>query len=393
MDTAKYRTKTELDKPERIRNNGRIPGKWLEALDIGYSAVKLFSPNSICCFPSYARRIDEGFEFMGDAPASSIVYRNLDTDDMWLVGEMAQNIIMSGDTSDSEAALYGRDRYTNAMYRVIAEVSLGIGMRTNKIGGPEKDDEIVIQTGLPERYLGDEYDLKDALSGHHHFALRIGSGDWLTYTFDVKPENIFVMSQPKGSLFSVCINKDGKWHHEAQKYLTSSVLVFDPGFGTLDLFPIVSGTVGEGATYTDLGMRRVLSETSKLIRENYNVEIPVPAMQKYLETGLVRHLNKKSLEVKEYPFGNLLAESSKKVCSEAIDRIISSISLIDYQYMIVTGGTGAAWLAEINERFKNFTTLKILQSNQNDNNLPLIYSNVRGYYLYRFNKLGKGAEG
>lgn len=383
MNTRRFRTRTEFIE----RNNGKIPGVWEIALDLGYSAVKTFSPNGIACFPSYAKRIDDSFQFAGNAPRESIVYRNLDTDEMWVVGEVAQNIMISGDTSDSEASLYGRERYSNAMYSVISDVGLGIASMENQYGAPGKD-RIVIQTGLPEKYMGDEYELKDSLSGTHNFALRLGNGEWKKFHINVNKDDVFVMSQPKGTLFSVCINKDGRFHQDAAKYLSSSILVFDPGFGTLDLFPIVSGVVGKGETYSDLGMKRVLQETSKLIKENYNVDIPVPSMQKYLESGVVRYVNKKTFESKEYPFDKLLAEANNKVCDEAINRMVSAINLIDYNYMIVTGGTGAAWLYNIQEKFKNFSTLKIINGNQNDE-LPFIYSNVRGYYLYRFNKLGK----
>lgn len=383
MNTKRFRTRTEFIE----RNNGKLPGIWEIALDLGYSAVKAFSPNGIYCFPSYAKRIDESFQFASGAPKESIVYRNLDTDEIWLVGEVAQNIMISGDTSDSESSLYGRDRYSNAMYHVITDVGLGLAYMKNQYGEPG-NDKVVVQTGLPEKYMGDEFDLKDSLSGLHNFALKIGEGDWIKYHININKNDIYVMSQPKGTLFSVCIDKNGKFHQDAAKYLSSSILVFDPGFGTLDLFPITSGVVGKGETYSDLGMKRVLQETSKLINENYGVDIPVPAMQKYLSSGVVRYVNKKTFESKEYPFAKLLTEANNKVCEEAINRMTGAINLIDFNYMIVTGGTGAAWLRNIQEKFKNFTTLKIINGNQNDE-LPFIYSNVRGYYLYRFNKLGK----
>ena len=80
-DTSNFRTKTDF-KP---RENGKIDGTWPVALDIGYSAVKLFSPNIVSRFPSYAKRIDEGFNFVGNIPWYSILYRNDDTGEKWIV--------------------------------------------------------------------------------------------------------------------------------------------------------------------------------------------------------------------------------------------------------------------------------------------------------------------
>ncbi len=383
MDTKNFRTKTEF----MPRNNGKIPGIWEIALDLGYSSVKLFSPNTVSSFPSYARRVNDDFQYVSTPPKESILFKDLNTEELWLVGEVAQNTMATGDTSDSETSLYGRERYTTAMFDVIAKTGLGLGMLKNQYGDP-KEDKIVVQTGLPERYMSDTDDLIEALAGRHSFALKIGGGDWVFFDFTIDKSNVYVMSQPKGTLFSICVRKDGTFHPDAEKYLTSSVLVFDPGFGTLDLFPIVSGTVGHGETYSDLGMKRVMQETSKLIKENYGANVPVPAMQKCLETGMVKYVNKKTFEASEKPFKKFLLDANEKVCEEAIRRMTSAINLIDYDYLVVTGGTSAAWLDYIKEKFKNFSTLKIINGNQNDD-LSFIYSNVRGYYFNRKNKLNK----
>ena len=53
----------------------------------------------------------------------------------------------------------------------------------------------------------------------------------------------------------------------------------------------------------------------------------------------------------------------------------------DYEYLVVTGGTGAAWYDWIQDKFKN-SKLQIIPGNRNDN-LDMLYANVRGYYLFR----------
>lgn len=386
MKTKKFRTKTEFIP----RDNSSIPGIWEIAIDIGYSAVKLFCPNMVACFPSYARRVDANFQYALNAPKESILYRDCTTGQMWLVGEIAQNTMQRGDTSDSEASLYGRDRYESEMFKVISRTGFGIAMQSNEFGSPE-GRKVIVQTGLPERYMGDSELLKDALCGKHEFDLKIGTSDWVHYSIDIAFDDIYVMSQPKGTLFSVCIDKNGRFHKDAAKYLSSSVIVFDPGFGTLDLFPINSGVVGHGETYSDLGMKRVLQETSKLLAEcEHRIELPVPAMQKYLETGVVPYMNRKGSEIQsgDFDFTDLLGKANVKVCDEAISRMMNAFNLLDYNYLIITAGTGAAWMSRIQEKFKNVKTLTLLYGNQNDT-LSLIYSNVRGYYLYRFNKLHK----
>lgn len=380
MKTKDFRTKTEIIP----RKNKKKDGAWVIGLDIGYSSVKTFSPNIVASFPAYARRVDDDFKFIGENPESSIIYKDLKTGDMWLVGEIAQNTMITGDTSDSENTLYGRDHYSSLMFDVIAKVGLGLGMLNNEFGSVN-DDEIIVQTGLPEKYLDDADEITEVLAGDYNFSLKIANNDEIKFSFTLPKENIFVMSQPKGTLLSACVNKDGQFRSDAETYLKSSVLVFDPGFGTLDLFAIVAGTVGKGETFADLGMKRVLQDTCRMIKSSYGVTVSVPEMQKYLENGYVKYFNKKTFESKEKPFGALLEEANKKVCEEAISRMMQSFNLMDFSYLIMTGGTGAAWLDIIRDKFKKLDTLQIINGNQNDN-LPFIYNNVRGYYFYRVMK-------
>lgn len=382
MKTQNFRTKTFFIE----RENPRVDGKWNIAIDVGYSGVKLFSPNMVASFPSYARRVTREPQFAGSMPSEAIIYKDLDTEEIWIVGEIAQNTIETGDTSDSETSLYGRERYGNAMFKVISQCGMGIGMLENTHGKPQ-NDEIILQTGLPERYMNDYRDLTDALSGRHHFALKVGTKEWKNFDFTIETSNIFVMSQPKGTLFSVCVDKNGVPVKNAPK-LSSSIMVFDSGFGTLDLFPIIGGIVNNGETYSDLGMKRILQETSKSIYENYGVEVPVPMMQRYLETGNIRYVNKKERISKEYPIENLLTAACFKVCNEAISRMESAFNMQDFDYLIFTGGTCSAWLNKLEGMFSGYSTLHIIHGNQNDD-LPFIFSNVRGYYLYRHNELLK----
>lgn len=393
-NTSQFRTKTNFFK----RNNGKIPNVWEIALDIGYSAVKLISPNMTARFPSYAKRVDN-LSFVGEISEKAIMYKDLEYNEMWIVGEVAQNIMSANETADSEASLYNREWFRSPMFKVLADVGYGVAMQSIQLKDrnnnpyilkPDQDEKIIVQTGLPEKYMSNESDMKEVLSGKRHFAIKIGSGEWQEYNIDIDISNIFVISQPKGSLFSICIDKNGKFHADAKKYLSSSVIVFDAGFGTLDIFPIKSGVVGNGETDSNLGMKRILQITSTEIKSQFNIDVSVPAMQKYLETGKVRYKSMKKGQFisKEHEFGDILTKASSDVCNEAIEKLANTLDLIDYNYLIVTGGTGAAWFNQIKETFKDFETLKIIQGNQNDD-LPFVYSNVRGYYFYRFNMIGK----
>ena len=58
--------------------------------------------------------------------------------------------------------------------------------------------------------------------------------------------------------------------------------------------------------------------------------------------------------------------------------------LMDYKYLIVTGGTGESRFEQIKEQIgaKN-PDIVILPGNLNNPQLPFAYSNVVGYYMQR----------
>lgn len=382
--TSDFATKTEIVQ----KNNGKCDGIWEMAVDLGYSGVKFFSPNSYGRFPSFAKKLDNEIEFASNVPNNVIQYKN-EKGEIWAVGDFAYSYLKPGDTSDSDSALFGRDRYMQPMFKVIAETALGLSSMGNAISKPGPNDKYVIQTGLPERYLNDSDDLIDSLVGMHHFAVKIGPRPWQNFALDIERGDVFVMSQPKGTLFSVCIDQNGGATSKAKTYLTSSGLVFDAGFGTLDIFPIHNGAVGEGETFSDLGMRRVMQNTVARVNEKYHESLTVPQLQKTLPEGKIRHFDRRTFASKEYDYSAILEEENKNVCNEAIERLAGSIPLIDYNYMIVTGGTGEAWIDLINDRFKDFTTLEVVKGNMNGD-FPMVYANARGYYFYRYNKLQRG---
>lgn len=77
-------------------------------------------------------------------------------------------------------------------------------------------------------------------------------------------------------------------------------------------------------------------------------------------------------------------EKVHKVCMESIETLKTISNFMrDYDVMIPTGGTGQAWFEEYREYFKGMTGLQIIPGNRNDK-LPMIYSNVRGYYMFRY---------
>ena len=373
MNTKQFRTKQEIVQQTNPKGKDFVIG-----IDIGYSGTKVFHENGCFCFPSYAKRMDES---LMDIPnEKDIMYRDETTKEVYMVGQNAQNMIDSSNTNDTDGELFSRRRYTDKRFKILYYVALGMATMSKN-----DNRSIVIQTGLPTSYVdGDTNAIKKAFSTVPKFSLKIGSKPWRTFTLQVSAENVFVMEQPKGALYSFLIGKDGKFVSNAKQILCSNALVMDIGFGTFDFYGIKNRAAVCKETVDDLGMKQVLHHTSKKILKEMNEDIRVAALQHNLETGTVVCINEDDMKSEEKPLSPLLSDASKTVMKEAMDKAKSvTNSFRDYQYIIVDGGTGEAWFEEIKQWLSGMKTLQVFPCNVNDH-LPFIYANARGYYMLRY---------
>lgn len=373
MDTKKFRTRQE------VRSMTNPKGKdFIIGLDIGYSGTKVFHEDGCLCFPSYVKHLNRS---MLDIPDSrDIFYRDDDTGEEYIVGYNAQEMVESTDTNDTEGELFSRKRYGSKSFKILCNVA--IGMATIR----KKDNrKIVIWTGLPASYVeGDSPALKKALAVPANFSLKVGKSSWFKFNIDINEKDIVVMSQPMGGLYSAVIRKDGTYTPDAVKILSGNVLVMDIGFGTFDFMGLKNRVTVCTESTDQLGMREVLSIVSKRVLNEYHEDIRVAALQKNLETGTVICVNEEKMSTDERSISKFLEDASKEVLDKAMEKAKSvTNSFRGYQYVIIDGGTGEAWYDDIKNWMNDMKTIRIIPCNINDQ-LPYIYANARGYYMFGY---------
>ena len=132
-----------------------------------------------------------------------------------------------------------------------------------------------------------------------------------------------------------------------------------------------------------------MQHASEKIWEQTNEDIRVPALQKILGSGSVVVMNEEALRSEEVPIGGLIKEASNEVFEEAFQRAREvTNSFLGYKRIVIAGGTGEAWYGKMQDAFSSLKTIQLIPSNFNDK-LPFIYSNARGYYLFRYNLNGR----
>ncbi len=408
MNTIEYRTRTYT---QEIKKRLLVPGAWIIGLDVGYSSVKTASDNVYNSFPAYAEK-QQGKEIIAPSagPDDSIVYH--DENGTWIVGAVAQNGIITGDTTAGSLAIYGRDRYYDDMFLVLARVGIAAGMRKSlgdyapTMSIPYDDTPIFVSTGLPPKYKDtDEACLREVLAGErgegrvHSFDVKFnGESHFTHFEFKLTNDSISITDQPLGTMYSLMVGPtwqgfqqgDGIHDYNSADITKSNLLIVDPGFGTLDIEAIRMGRVQtlRSETFENLGMKQVFLDTTNEIKEKYHVEIPVPAFQRYLEQGYVQEKKSRN-EFEPKRFDDILMKHSMDICHKALDKIINIYNPAeDYQFFVLTGGTGAAWMNEIKNHsifrtYKEYKMgLRLIPGNAGDPNIPYFLQNARGYRLY-----------
>ena len=261
----------------------------------------------------------------------------------------------------------------------------------NKYGSCE-DKHIMIEAGLPPKYINDAVDLREALCGKHDFEIKVGAGNWIKYSIELKENDIQVMPQPLGSLVSASTNANGRQLKTAIQYWSGNVIVFDPGYGTLDTYIVKRGQViGKGETFPEYGMHEVFARTCRDIEKEFGLSIEVPELQNCLESGEVKVIvSRRPLKTRKYSFKDILEKNCVEVCKEVIERLSSIYNyFVDYDYIIATGGTFEAWKDVFINAFKDVEDLRVIPANINNVSVSTVYSNVNGYYYYLSNMLGR----
>lgn len=378
IKTEDFRTKSVYIKKDNPKIDGKIP----IALDIGYSSVKGYSENNAFAFPSYARHIGRSLNLLGEPSKEEIIYRDDTTGELYRVGAEAQKELSNYDTNDAESEMFGRNWYFSKIFKIISDVGLGLALT----GNPIPRSPIFIMTGLPTKYLEqDKSYLIEVLSGKHAFSLKIGASPFVKYDFTIYNGNIKVLSQPEGTLASITMDDNGNSVSNAKDYYNKNLVIYDGGFGTLNITGLKNRKLTHEETFSEYGMRAVLDNCSKKIKQQFGSVIRPIAMQNCLETGKIKVTKRtiNGITSKSVEFGNLLENAAREVCDESINKILNIYDgLIEYGYLVVTGGTGASRFDRIKEKLSGNEDLVVIPGNITSPDMDIIFSNVRGYYMY-----------
>ena len=383
MDLKAFNTAQEI-----IACKNLMVSHWVIAVDIGFSGVKGMSPNKRFCFPSYVKQIESNLMSVDE---EDIYYR--DEEGLYMIGTKAQDLVRADDTNDT-GSTFDRNRYFTKEFIILARTAVAIGLMSNEVreGGPQIKP--FIQTGLPAAYLkADAPKIKSAFTAQGVYEVKIGTGKWIRFENNLRNSDVSVMSQPAGTLNSILFNDEGERRDEAKELMAENIIIADIGFGTFDPYGIINRKKVLEESINNLGMKRVLETAAEYIFKDYQMDIRIPQMRKYMKDGYFKVVDIRQMTSKKIPLDGYIEKACKEVATQAAKKLYEMAEYFtDYDVLVVTGGTGAAWIQYFRETLSGLEDLKIIPGNDG-NELPIYYANARGYYMSAYRRLKKERAG
>lgn len=319
-----------------------------------------------------------------------IYYR--DNDGMYLIGTKAQDLVRADDTNDTNSS-FDRNRYFTKEFVILARTAVAIGLMTNEERGNQAQLRPFVQTGLPAAYLkADAPKIKAAFSQPGSYDIKIGMGKWMHFENTLKSDDISVMSQPAGTLNSILFDDNGEPRKESRGIMERNIIIADIGFGTFDPYGVINREKVLEESINNLGMKKVLEVASNYIYKDYNMDIKIPQMRKFMKTGSFKVVDITNMTSKSVDIAPYIEKACHEVATEAARKLYEMAGYFqDYDILVVTGGTGAAWFDYFKSALAGMEDLKIIPGNDG-NELPVYYANARGYYMSAYRRLRKAGN-
>lgn len=343
------------------------------AIDVGYSSVKVISPNGRFIFPALVTLL-----------GSKQVYKFSDTDLRYMstdhlnrvfyMGDKIRQLIAENDTTINEVKFFQRERIYAEEYLILFRTALFLGLldQDRKL---IKDKEVKVVTGLPEEYISqDERILREIIEKPHVYKVAIGEGDYQTVAIEIK--DLEVISQPIGTYFAMVSDFNG--YIRENFFSDNNVLIVDGGFHSIDTFLIrADNTLGKNKTWNHYAMYDVYTDTIQKIYDKTGVRLTINDLGLYITHFKHPFTIVYGRDRKEYNFKQDLLDSIQANAEMLINELMVTYNNFkDIHVLLLTGGTGKIYYPY----FKDKVALRVELAETDG--FSIEYTNVLGFYKY-----------
>lgn len=324
------------------------------AIDPGFDSMKVIANGRAFKIPfsvteTDERKLDEyaiGDDFLLYKDKVGTTFR---------VGQYARELIFSNkETADKEMAdFYTEARFISERFSVGMDVAIAKAIELNGLYGCQ-DLCIHVIIALPHS-CRDKFasTVSGKLAGQHEFTLRMGKGVEKAYSFYIQSDNIETVSQTIAAILGETSNEFGHTDKEKAYYLTQGpTLVLDGGYYTMGMVSVSrGGSVDRDKSGSDTyhAMKNVNMDVANKIADirpdvkHYVVEYLLSK-----DEGKIRGLRDGKVETIDL---NIIKKESIATVSKSFINLLNEKynSLLDFRYVLITGGTGASFYEHLKE--------------------------------------------
>lgn len=277
------------------------------------------------------------------------------------VGQYAREQLF--DNKEKIDSFYTEQRFISTEFQVGLDTAIALSIEKNGLYEDQSNLDIYLIVALPHACRA-KYSatIKGTIANSHAFRLRCGRGEEKVYSFNIRATNIHTVSQTIAAILGETSDDNGDINEEKFYYLSNGpTLVLDGGYYTMGMVVVSrGGTIDEDKTESDINhaMANVNEAVAEEIRK-YRPDINHYSIEYLLhkDGGTIRYLeNGKAAAIN---IGKLRKEKISTVCADLIEYLNQKYNyLLDFKYVLITGGTGYNFYRQIREYYEKANLLE-----------------------------------
>lgn len=361
------------------------------AIDPGFDSMKIIANGVAYKFPFNVVETDERKLSDYAMREDFLLYKGkLGT--TYRVGQYAREFVFENKASMTDAmeGFYDEQRFISEEFSVGLDVSLALAIEKNGLYECQNELEVHLIVALPHAYRAKfASTVIGRAAGEHTFSLKTGSGKEKDYHFTIENRNVKTVSQTIAAILGETSDEYGNIDEDKAYYLTQGpTLVLDGGYYTFGIVAVSrGGSVDDDKTESDTNhaMKNVnmkIADAIQQVRPDVKHYVIEYLLSK--DGGFIRYLKEGKAE--QIDLNRLRKQVMREVCADFIEYLnLKYNNLLDYRYVLVTGGTGACYYKQILNYYKQSGILDeqhllLTSSTIGEKRYPIEYAIAVGAY-------------
>lgn len=363
------------------------------SIDPGFDNMKVIANGQHYKFPFNAVETDERKMSDYGRRDGFILYKD-ESGTTWRVGQYARGLIFDNKEQQEQAekmrGFYTEERFTSNEFMVGLRTALAMAINKAGLYDCQASLDIRLIVALPHSCRAKfSSTIVGAAAGEHSFFMRFDDSQEKAYRFTIQESNVYTISQTIAAILGETSDDNGNINEEKFFYLSNGpTLVIDGGYYTVGLVLVSrGGSVDDARAESDTGhaMKMVNVAVEQEIAnqrpdiKHYSIEYLLTqddGRVRYLENGKARTID----------LATIRSEKIQEVCAHFAGYLDKKYNnLLDFKYVLVTGGTGACFYQQLLAYYKEAGIMDeehmmLTSPVINDKPLPIEFSIAAGAY-------------